>query len=357
MKSSHLLVPAILLIGFGGYFIAGDYLKATFTVLDDEDVEISEDRVETGELTWVVDEGYRIDYASNPRIMGYTDGVVKLAYEYQAKELINEPGAKAYIAYSDDGLDFEEGEQSKPDESKGDGILFEDGSQRRYFADEDEGVVVSQSSTDGGETWEDDEGFRYDLNEIDNGWMGVRTVWIDEDEGVSLIYNTNGIDQTTGTKDPAIVVRLAYSEPGDMGMNFTLVDDNLIEEYGDNGEMEMVADPVVVVLDDGRVRLIFMRQAIGAAKPPKGQIGEIFSYISEDGVSFEFESSVVSWDDFDEWDVRSLNDPKIMELDDGRFRVYVAAMVPDPEFDPENPGEIGQGGAGYKWILVSITSE
>ena len=141
-------------------------------------------------------------------------------------------------------------------------------------------------------------------------------------------------------------------------MNFTLVSENLIEEYDEAGIMEMVADPVAIVLEDGRIRLVIMRQEIGVPKPVAAQNGEILTYISEDGVNFEFESSVAKWDDFEEWEVYSLNDPKIMELDDGRFRVYVAALIPDPEF-VLSEGQVLERGSkeGFKWILVSITTE
>lgn len=346
MKKYAIAGGLILAIGLGGYLLR-DNLKATFTVLDD-----SED------LSWVIDEGFRLDNASNPRIMSYEDGVVELIYEYRATELKDEPGARGYVTYSDDGLDFEVGEQQMGDQHRGDGVLLPDGTQRRYMEDMQNGYVISQSSTDGGETWEDDEGYRYDLNEIDDGWMGVRTFWVNEDGSVGFIYNTNTILQPDGTK--AVAVRLAVSEPGDNGMNFELVNENLIPEQSEEGFYEMSADPVVVLPEEGGVRLVVMRQGLDDVRPPLGRTGEILSYFSEDGVEFESEGSIVHWSDFEEFEVYSLNDPKIMQLDDGRFRVYVAAQIPDPEAEESGEVRLEDGSmfhAGYKWILVSITTE
>ncbi|MDP2624689.1 MAG: hypothetical protein Q8P27_00720 [Candidatus Peregrinibacteria bacterium] len=179
-------------------------------------------------------------------------------------------GNDEYVATTEDGLNFEEGRQFTNDEFLGEGIVLSDGTQRRYSIDIDAGMVTSDSSIDGGETWEDDEGYRYDLNEY----------------------------------------------------------------------------------DDGRVRLIVMYEEYEAAKPPKGRLGELYTFISEDGENFELESKVVSWDLITEFEVRSLNDPKIMQFEDGTFRVYVAAMVPDEEAQLNDDPN-----SAYKWVLLSLTGE
>ena len=308
-------------------------------------------------LNWVIDAGFRLENSSNSRIMRYEDGVVHLGHEYRAQELKDEPGRGSYVAISEDGLNFGERTKFQGDDYLGDGILLLDGTYRRYREDMVNGWVVSQSSTDGGVTWADDPGYRYDLNENDAGWMGVRAFWVNDDGGVGFIYNTNQIFGPNGEEIHS--VRLAYSEPGDDGMNFELIDDNPIEDYVTSDVLqEMAADPHFVKLEDGRIRLIVMRQDHRRETPPLEANGSIVTYISEDGFDFQYEGEVVSWDDFEEWDVISLNDPKIMELDDGRFRVYVAAWIPDEDIPDDVRDTMVDGRiAGYRWIIVSITTE
>lgn len=366
MKKNIFAALGLVFVALAGGFVYASYKYKDTTIQSNVAIqpptpevttEADEEMEGTGELTWVIDEGYRLDEASNPRIMSYEDGVIHLGHEYQAKELKDEPGRGSYVAMSEDGLNFSERWQFQNDDYLGDGILLPNGNYIRYREDSANGYVLSQTSVDGGETWEEDEGYRFDLNEIDEGWIGVRTFWVDEDGGVGMIYNTNQIFGPDGEKIHAI--RMAYSEPGDNGMNFEVMNENLVVEFkGDSLVQEMTADPHAIQLPDGRVRMILMRQDYDRGVPPQNSNGAILSYISEDGFNFQYEGEIVSWDDFEEWDVMSLNDPKIMALDDGRFRVYVAAMIPDPEVPEEEVGTMVDGKIyGYKWILVSITTE
>ncbi len=298
-------------------------------------------------IEFEIDEGYRIDDGSNPRIMDYEDGIVELAYEYQSNDLKNEPGQKGWVAFSEDGLLFENERQFAAGEHFGKGVLMPSGVYRRYHEELD-GYVYSETSTDG-ESYVNDDGFRYDLNENDEGYMGVRTYFLDDEGGTVLLYNYD-LEGEDGRQ--TILVRRAYSEPGDEGMNFVYEDDNVLEFVDEQGRQMSFADPHAIMLPDGRIRLIVMNQDPDGPMPPLGRTGTLYSFISDDGGrEFDFESKIVAWDSFEEWEVRSLNDPKIMLFENGSYRVYVAAMISDPNADPE-----GDARDANKWIIVSVTS-
>lgn len=297
----------------------------------------------TPPVSFTLDAGYRINFGSNPRIMDYQDGELSLGYEYQAVELVDTPGERGYIAFSTDGLNFTGHRQFAPGENRGKGVLVDGTTWRRYAEDQETGTVRSESSVDG-VNFVPDEGYRYDLNEHDGGRMGVRTFFVDKYGGVVLLYNNN----TIVNGEEVILVKRAYSPPGDAGLNFTLTEDDVIGMTHDDGTMQSFPDPHAIVLPDGRVRLIVMQQDRNQPMPPSGRTGTIYSFISADGDLFAFEAELFAWDSFSEFEVRSLNDPKIVGFEDGSYHIYVAAMVPT-ETGEEDQGE-------YKWIIISATS-
>ncbi|MBU0675528.1 MAG: hypothetical protein KJ950_12875 [Proteobacteria bacterium] len=291
-------------------------------------------------VSFTIDSGYRINLASNPRIMDYAGGVLSLGYEYRATELADTPSERGYIAFSSDGLSFAGNRQFLAGESKGKGVLLPDMTYRRYSEDQATGTLVSESSTDG-VTYVPDAGARYDLSLHDHGNMGVRTFFVDQDGGVVLLYNNNL--QINGNE--VIFVKRAYSQPGDNGLNFVLTNEDVIGLAYDDGLPQSFADPNAIVLADGRVRLIVMQQDRDTPMPPLGRTGTLYSFISDDGETFMYETRLFAWRDFTEFEVRSLNDPKIICFEDNTCRIYVAAMVPT-ESGEEDQGE-------YKWIIVS----
>jgi len=104
------------------------------------------------------------------------------------------------------------------------------------------------------------------------------------------------------------------------------------------------ADPNAIMLPDGRAWLVIMNQAAGP-RPPVGRLGTLHAYVSSDGgETFDYDGELLGWSDFTDLDVRSLNDPKVVLLPDGRLRVYVAAMIPDSTKED-----------GYGWAIVSVT--
>lgn len=93
-------------------------------------------------------------------------------------------------------------------------------------------------------------------------------------------------------------------------------------------------DPNVLVLADGRMRLITMKQAT-----------TLYSFISSDGRNFALEQGYrLHLNDFTGFKVSSLNDPKLVRLKDGRYRIYVAALV-------------DRGDSKPLWTIVSATTK
>ncbi len=309
---------------------------------------------ENNSFPFALDDGYRIYDASNPRIMSYEDSTLTLGYEYRSSELKNTPGEKGYIAVSHDhGLTFEEGRQFQNDEQHGKGVLMPDGkTYRRYVMDLQNGLMVSESSTDR-DTWTDDSGARYDLNEHDEGWAGVYTIFVDGDGGVVLLYNNDIVWEETGEK--IIYVRRAYSKPGDNGMNFEFEDDDVMEMQHSDGTPVSWADPHAAVASDGSIRLVVMHQERGKPFPPKGRTGDIYTFVSTDGGnSFTVEGKALGWEEIDAYTVFSLNDPKIIQLEDGRFRFWVAAMVYEGELtDTES---LNGEDPDFHWLMLSATT-
>lgn len=299
-------------------------------------------------IVFGIDEGIRLDYASNPRVMNYEDGVLTLAYESHAKELQNFPGERGVVSTSEDGLNFSEGRSFAAGESKGKGLLLPDGTWRRYFANFDLTEFVSESSIDGGKTYREDAGSRYTFAEEGKSWIGVWSEWVDDEGGVHILFNNN-IAEGDGE---VILVSHLYSEPSNNGLDFEMTTEDVIGLTDEQGRTLYFRDPNSVVLSDGRIRLLVMYQEPGGV-PPFKKAGTLYTFISDDGGrSFELEAEVVSYGDFEALEVWSLNDPKILQLEDGRFRIYVAALLPD-----ETLGDDVDEKDRFKWVLVSLTSE
>lgn len=296
-----------------------------------------------GGITWTIDEGMRIDYASNPRILDYSDGVITLIYESHATELSNFPSADAPTAISEDGLDFEDGLWEKTSNTKSLGVYVEDLDKWvRYSADQElENFNSANADSYYGDYEESDESL-YDItdNEDHGDWIGVWTFYTDDNGDPVILFNNDNGDDVSH----ALISRI-HSEDGE---TFTLTDLDFIGTPNEDPYLGGFRDPHAIRLSDGRIRMVTMVPNSHLV-PPAGRLGNIYTLISEDGgETFEVEALVASYDDFEEWEVWSLNDPKIVELDDGTCRVYFAAMVPDESED---------AAADFKWIMVSATSD
>lgn len=305
------------------------------------DDDIADDDTTGPEIVFDLDAGYRLNFASNPRIISYKEGVLGLGYEYKSPELINNPSERGYIAFSTDGLEFTGARQFEPGENRGPGIRLADGTYRRYTFFPDKCGFVGEHSQDGASFVE--EGVAFDLTDQDCK-AGVYTVFVDAGGGVNLLFNSNVKDETTGQE--TIFVRKGYST--DNGVSFTYVDDDVLEQQDSQGRIMSMADPNALTLADGRVLLVVMNQNPDEPKPPLGRVGDIYGFLSDDGIAdFQPIGMLFSWADFTEFEVRSLNDPKLFQFDDGLCKIYVAAMIPIEEgetYDNDN-----------KYVIVSAS--
>ncbi len=291
-------------------------------------------------IIFELDEGYRLNYASNPRIMSYEDSILGLGYEFNSPELMNNPSESGYIAFSEDGLEFTGERRFTPGESAGSGILLEDGTYRRFYFSPEECAFVGEYSEDG-TNFEEEDWIAFDLNQYDDCWAGVYTYFTNEENQIVILYNNN-FDSESGEQE--IHIRKIHSE--DNGETFEF-DGTVINEYDEKNRFVSFADPNAIILDDNRILLITMNQNPDEPKAPLGRTGDIYVHISDDGAeSFENLGILFNWEDFEEYEVRSLNDPKIVQFDDGTYRIYVAGLIPleGGESSEEND---------YKYVMLS----
>lgn len=169
--------------------------------------------------------------------------------------------------------------------------------------------------------------------------MGVHTVFVNHVDEVVFLY----IGDMTGADN----VRRASSSDG--GWTFAFESDNVLGDRALDSTMKFV-DPKILLLPDGSFRLITMRRGENGPAPRPGEkaVGEVVTFISRNGRDFAREPGVrLSWADFTEFVVWSLNDPVLVRLSDARYRIYVAALVDDTGPDAPTP---------WKWVNVSATS-
>lgn len=283
------------------------------------------------DISFIPDEGIRMMYASNSGAKLDDDGDMLLLYEANGGELRGQ-----YVSSSEDGLNFEdEGEQVAYEEA---GAFrskqLPDGTWISYGFNTTKGItgtcLTSQSSEDG-VTFTEDEGCRYELQDEDNGRMGVYDFFNDSKGNVVLLY----IGDLEGMNN----VRRAYST--DNGQTFTFTNGNVLGDEDDGGGSNSYVDQKVVVMANGDVFLVAMKQ------------GSIYGFIStDDGETFEpySDEPLLVPDDFTHEEyglVRTLHDPQIVMLEDGRYRIYVTALF------GERKAGVMEGGLS---TLVSATS-
>jgi len=319
------------------YTVWRDGLGTTFTQADydvwKENFGNSTSNATGDEFT--PDDGIRLEGGTIPRAgIDQDTGTIALYYTV---------GPNEYVATSNDGgmnfsddqpvsdryLDPRNVEMPEPNQN-GETIW------RRYMLDRHQGVFESQVSTDGIHFVPED-GVRYDPPNSDN--IGVYTTFATATGRIGLMYIGD-----KGTTDGN--VRLAYSD--DNGETFQLADENPLGDAGTHDAGMNQRDPYAIVLDDGTIRVFTMVQG-GSQAPLPGQrsVGYIYSFTSTDhGETFVQDEGIrLQPDDFDEFYVWSLNDPSVIELPDGRFRMYVAAKISE-----------SADGSDTEWGIVSVTT-
>jgi len=267
------------------------------------------------ELDFRPDEGIRVDGSANPH-----PGVDSRTEDIW---LYTQLQGTTFLSTSQDGLVF-----SDPQETPGPGvgindprsIQLPDGRWRVYRYDRRRGGFVSSTSIDG-VRYQQDPGLRYKLQEIDEGWVGVYTTFVNDQDEVLLVY----LGAFPGT------ARLALSTDG--GENFSFIRRNLLEDEEYKSCHWIHWDPRALILADGRIRLFTMVQGPQPPHPGYRAVGEVFSWTSLDGGHSWNMDPVVSLTPEDFLPVGlyvwSLNDPWVVQLPDGRYRMYVAAVLSD----------------------------
>ena len=319
------------------------------------DLDQEDDSGLSSDLIFYVDPGYRMNHAA--QVLVYS---VDSNGEYQIYD--NKHGSRIALSYKDTTIDQEDIE-SHVNPTKvaisTDAYNFDEGIEfnfinrpgilmpkktnsgssiyRKYTLSK--GGMFSSTSTDGGKTYRLDDGFRYELRESDKdpGYYDVFTNDLDE---VILIYIGALASDNSN-------VRMAISK--DNGLTFDLVDENPLGDIDIAKEGLNQRDPRATMLSSGDIRLFTMVQGgPGGAIPGKRAVGAIYSFTSIDGGHTWIKDDGVRLkpEDISEFEVWSLNDPHVIELSNGIFRMFVTANIEDEE----NPGT-------YKAVLISATTE
>lgn len=275
-------------------------------------------------LDFVADPGLRMDNASNAHITyDAASGKYYLFYKVHGEH-------QNMVADSVDGLEFSEPRMATPqdealhpaikkmpqNDAQGNAIY------RKFLFDMESEVFRSKSSSDK-MNFTDDDGVRYDLHSSDNGKIGYHDFFINSSGHIMLAY----LGDAGGTNNN---LRLARST--DNGWTFSWVKGNLVgdDNIGCPGGIQW--DPKTVELSDGRIRMFTMNQHCEPPIPGKRATGTVYSFISDDGgENFSAEGQRFIHSDVTEFEVYSLNDPSVIRLPDGRYRMYVTAMIYDTE--------------------------
>lgn len=254
--------------------------------------------------------------------------------------LYHRVGPDPYLAISEDGLNF--GEAFRPVDMAHDPrrVLMpeEEAGQtvwRFYRYDFSRNAMISQVSTDGVHFFPES-GIRYEPHESDGGAMGVQAVFAnDRGEVVMLYVGALGADNN---------LRRAVSV--DNGWTFEFDEGDILGDAIFGGRGESHVDPQVTRLPDGTLRLFTMRQGPQPPHPPFRKVGTVHSHLSDDGgYDFVWESGMrLRCEDFIEFEVYSLHDPYVVLMPDGKYRMYVTALISD-------------GAGDYGPALVSATAD
>jgi hypothetical protein len=253
------------------------------------------------ELRFIPDAGVRVTHASNP-IVKLEDGP---SAEMRLTVTLRHPHRRVTMM-SQDGLAFSVDQAREVRGMQGPTLKLPDGAIRRFFYDPQAGHLLSEVSGDG-VRFSSEPGVRYTPHPTDHGTFGVYDVFLDRSGGVVLLYvgDMHGLNN----------IRRAYSN--DAGMTFHFERADVLGDAEQGGGPQSFVDHKVMRLSERRFRLFAMRQ------------GVIYSFLStDDGTTFRQEPGVrLAPEDFDELDVRSLHDPTIIRLPDGRYRMYVCAKI------------------------------
>lgn len=256
------------------------------------------------QLVFVADEGSRVEKASNPGAR-FVDETLELLYESrgtsQGQFIKTSDASSDYLTFS--------GAATRTDADTFRAHRLPDGTWRAYGLNTTIGIdgtcLKSKSSTDG-VTFTEDDGCRYELTEDDNGRMGVYDFFNRENGDVVMLY----IGDLMGLNN----VRRAVSTDG--GWTFTFDAGNVLDDEDAGGGARSYVDEKVIRLDDGTLYLIAMKS------------GTLYGFTStDDGETFDLQGEILTPTDFGE-PKGALHDPQLIELPDGRLRIFVNLSTP-----------------------------
>ena len=280
------------------------------------------------DLIFLPDSGIRVDSCGISKVLVDPNGVYFLYYTQ---------GPNNGVAVSNDGLNFTiDDPQNYPSYRYN---FMPDSSYKHYFIDivNDTALLKSRSSIDGF-TFSLDSGnrFVFPTNDAITSTNVYSTFFNNILGEVYMIYLAGEIDNARSIK----------SESGNNGWNFGSYTANIFGDSVLGGGNQSYWDPNAIVLPDNRIRIFTMNQH-GHPVPPAVPKGTIYSFTSINNGSTYIQDTDyrLRYDDFNEFEVLSLNDPKVILLPDGRYRMYVASMI-----------RTGQGNEDIKWSIISATT-
>ncbi len=273
-------------------------------------------------LTFVADPGVRVDHAVLPKPFVDDEGRVHLFYQRETLPI------RDMYAVSADGLTFPDGREQQSSDLRYHPfrVRMPNGVWRMFSWDPRQSGITSRSSGDG-TAFGEDGGVRYSPHESDRGWMGIHEEYVDGQGRVVMLY--------LGDRYGLNNLRRAVSV--DQGWTFTFDRGDVLGDAAtarEQGPAHAFVDQKSIALDGAARRLFVMKQ--GCA---------IYSFLTTDGDHYAQEPgwrvSINSWTDRS---LRSLHDPVVVRLPDGRFRMYLAASLNAP------------AGSSLHQVVVSATT-
>ncbi len=327
-------------------------------------------------MTFVLDEGIRVDHASNAwaSVAEDGDGSQQVYLWFQDREGAAVGPAEHRVVVSSDGLVFDRASAityNAPYNGVDDAIRLNDPRHKRMPEEENDGPVWRKfdATPDGVKTSFSTDGINFTAAD------GIAYGYHNEGRGYENDRDKIGYNDVHPTPDGRVVftyiadmqadgynnVRMAIST--DNGKSFVwekanVLDDAKLVDAGGHPACAYV-DPKPTVLPDGRIWYFLMTQDCAPPSPSQGlSTGYIHSFQSDDGVAFTHDEGVrLQPSDF-EWEtfgfvVYSLNDPTVVRLLDGRYRMFVTARI----CESQEPADCEIDGPGNNHeVLVSATA-
>lgn len=249
-------------------------------------------------LSFVPDPGIRMDNASNAKAGVDGSGTVFLYYE---DRVLN----ARRLSTSADGLSFAAGQPYTTFANHPGRVRLSDGSWRRYSLSPQ--FQLSSERSDDGLTFVPEAGIRYSPAPADNGSMGVYDIFAVGSQVVMLyLGDLPGLNNT----------RRALSS--DNGLSFTFERSNVLGDAGAGGGGNSFVDIESRPLADGSRRLYAMRGGLA-----------IYSFLlnASGDTAVQESGARVQRSDWTEFSVSGLFDPSVVQLPDGRYRMYVTGQI------------------------------